>query len=241
MQNIPERDFLPGNRSYDNSILNVELLIIIWPVGRWTYSIMVTQKGEIRRNQLISCALSLLSKKSPNEISLQMIAENADIPVSSAYHFFKNASDIFQACATRFGAEFIEALTCDYPEEKIHRWQDLYRIAVDRAVDIYNRTPAYCELILGPHSPASIKLRDRKNDAEMGIRFVDVIDRYFVVFRQPDIEEKMFYSIEIVDLFLSLSFTYHHALVPEIIEEAKDAGLAYMERYLPPILPKRNP
>ncbi len=200
---------------------------------------MATKRGQERKAQLINSALKLLENTTLDKISLQLIAECADIPVSSAYHFFKNSNDVFHACAKKFGTELIETLAGDYPAEHRQCWQDVYRTAVDRAVMLYNEMPAYCELILGPNTPASIKFSDRANDAELGAHFIDVLDRYFVVFRPPEISNRMFYSIEIVDLFLSLSYAYHNRLMPEIVEEAKEAGLAYLERYIPPILPKR--
>ena len=199
----------------------------------------LTPKGAARQERLVNAALVLLNKFPLEKISLQQIAEAANIPASSSYHFFANAQEVFSVLARRFGAELIEAIAAPYPPELTTSWQQLYGAAVDQAVNIYHRTPAYCKLILGPNTTPAIKLSDRQNDALLGAEFVNVLDRYFELYKPPGLKEKVFYSIEIVDLFLCLSYTYNQKLETSMIEEAKGAAIAYLERYLPLVLPKR--
>lgn len=200
----------------------------------------LSPKGALRRELLLQAALDQLSTFPLESISLQQIAEAAGIPASSSYHFFGNAYDVFRVLAERFGTSLIESLTAPYPHESRTTWQQLYRTAVERGVAIYRGTPAYCQLILSPHTPPTIKLSDRKNDARLGKAFADVLDRYFVLYRPPGIEVKIFYSIEIVDLFLSFSYMYHQKLEDHMVEEGKVAAIAYLERYIPHILQPRS-
>jgi AcrR family transcriptional regulator len=200
----------------------------------------LTPKGAARRELLVNAALVLLDNFPLEKISLQQIADATNIPASSSYHFFANAHEVFSVLARRFGAKLIEAITAPYPPELTTSWQQLYGAAVDRGVNVYHKTPAYCKLILCPNTPPAIKLSDRKNDALLGAEFVNVLDRYFELYKPPGIEERIFYSIEIVDLFLCLSYTYNQKLETSMIEEAKGAAIAYLERYLPLVLPKRQ-
>ena len=200
---------------------------------------MLYKKGAARRNLLIDAALSLLAKHPLETISLHHIAKAAKVPSGSAYHFFANAQEVFMALSKRFGLELIEAVIAPYPPEHTGSWQQLYGAAVDRAVNIYRRTPAYCPLILGPHSPPALKLSDRENDAELGRRFTQILKLHFDLPDLPDLPQKVFYSIEIVDLLLSLSFIYHQTLKQDMIEEGKLAAIAYLEQYLPDTLPHR--
>ena len=198
-------------------------------------------KGITRRKILIDAAASLLAERPIETISLHHIAKKARIPPGSAYHFFANAQEVFMALAERFGQELIEAIIAPYPPNHTNSWQQLYGAAVDRGVDIYRQTPAYCILILGPNSPPTLKFSDRKNDVEIGKLFTQILELHFDLPDLPNLPEKVFYSIEIVDLLLSLSFIYHQTLKHEMIEEGKLAAIAYLKHYLPDTLPHRIP
>ena len=197
---------------------------------------MLYEKGIARRKLLLDTTLSLLRERSLETISLHQIAKVAGIPSSSAYHFFSGMQDILTALVERFGEEIIEVITAPYPPETRKSWQHLYAAAVDRAVSIYQKTPAYCALILSPHSPPALKLSDRENDMALGILFVQILQQHFTLPDIPAFTEKLFYSIEIVDLFFSLSYMYHQQLTDEMIAEAKKAAIAYLEEYLPETL-----
>lgn len=199
-----------------------------------------TTKGLARKELLIDAALRLLHDKQPSEVSLQQVAEEARVPASSAYHFFSNSQEVWAACAERFGLKLLEAIASDYPEDCLGSWQELFSSAVDRGVAIYEANPVFCKIILGPHTPPEVKLSDRDNDAQTGAAFVETMERYFTVFKHPDLNEKMFYAIEIIDLFLSLSYIRHQALVPEMVQEGKSAAISYLELYLPKNLPSKK-
>lgn len=196
-------------------------------------------RGAARRERLIDAAHAMLNEHPLESLSLAQIAQTAGIPTSSAYHFFGNVQGVFSALAERFGRELIEALTAPYTGAATDSWMALYAEAIDRAVALYRASPAYRQLILGPYTPPAIKLSDRDNDLELGVRFLRVIDQHFVLPEIPGLAEKVFYSIEIVDLLLSLSCIRGGKIQPQMVREAKEAGTAYLERYLPRILQRR--
>jgi AcrR family transcriptional regulator len=198
------------------------------------------KKGKKRREQLIDAALTLLNSQKLETLSMHMIAREAKIPPGSAYHFFANSQEIFMALAERFGTLVNKNITESYSVSETVSWQKVYSTAVDRAVNIYNHTPAYCQLILGPYSPPAIKLSDRDNDEQLGALFANVLYKYFEIPDIPDFNKIVFHSIEIVDLFLSLSFIYHQKLVKDMIDEGKIAAIAYLEYYLPDRIPRNN-
>jgi len=198
-------------------------------------------KGRARRERLIDAAMKLLGEHPFEAISMRHIADEAGIPPGSSYHFFSNAQEVFAALAERFGEDLIDRLTAPYRAEQTGSWQQLYCSAVDRAVQIYLENPAYIRLILGAQTPPAIKLSDRENDRKLGALFVGVLDRHFVLPKIRDFDEKVFFSIEIVDLLLSLSFIHHGELKGNMIEEGKTAATAYLERFLPVEIPRRDP
>jgi AcrR family transcriptional regulator len=201
---------------------------------------MLYKKGKARREQLIDAALSLLDNQELKTISMHRIAKEAKIPAGSAYHFFANSQEVFAALAERFGTLLNKTITAPYSKHETSSWQYLYTTAIDRAVRIYINTPAYCQIILGPYTPPAIKLSDRENDEQLGGLFASVLYQYFKIPYIPDFSKKVFHSIEIVDLFLSLSFIYHQKLVTNMIDEAKIAAIAYLGYYLPDRIPRKN-
>jgi len=198
------------------------------------------KKGKERREQLIDATLKLLNSQKLETISMHMIAKEAKIPSSSAYHFFANSQEIFIVLAERFGFLVNKNISKSYSTSETGSWQKVYSTAVDRAVNIYTHTPAYCQLILGPYSPPVIKLSDRENDEQLGALFANVLNQYFEIPDIPDFNKIVFHSIEIVDLFLSLSFIYHQKLVKNMIDEGKIAAIAYLGHYLPDSIPPNN-
>ena len=197
-------------------------------------------KGVARRKLLLDTALELLGRFSLETITLRQVAAAAKVPPSSVYHFFGNIEKLFIDLAKCFGDELVESVIVPYSSDETGSWQQLYSAAIDRGVGVYLRTPAYCQLILSPHSPPVIKLSDRKNDAELATLFAGVMGQHFKLPGLQDLIYKLYCSIEIVDLFLSLSFIHQQKIVPDMVEEAKFAAIAYLGRYLPDSLPQRS-
>lgn len=197
-------------------------------------------KGNKRREELISAAVGLLDTLPVDEISLAQIATEAGIPTAAAYQMFSNAHDVFSATAKRFGRRLLEAICGEYQTEYVGSWQELYAEAVDRGVEVYRTTPAYCQLILGPRTPPAVKVSDRENDAKIGVAFASVLERYFDLPDVPLFAERVFYSIEIVDMFLTLSFIHNGRITDHATNEAKTAAIAYLERYLGKSVPRRS-
>lgn len=198
-------------------------------------------KGEERRAQLIDASARLLEHEGLSSISMHQIAEEAGIPPGSAYHFFDNASAAFAALADRFGDELIGRVVAPYPEDERPDWQSLFRHAVYRGAKLYRENPVYCSLILGPGTTPAIKYADRENDFSLGAKFANLMDGYFLLPEIEHREERFFYAIEIVDLFLSLSMMRYGEIRANMIDEACDAATAYLGRFIPTVLVPRVP
>ena len=121
-----------------------------------------TQKrGEERRQRLLDSAASLLARREIAEISLEDIARNADIPVTSAYHFYPDKHRLLTALAARYGEAFEQIVVKPLPAAQIGRWEDVIERLIDRAVRYYRDNPAARKLLIDGKSPSDIKLADR--------------------------------------------------------------------------------
>jgi AcrR family transcriptional regulator len=197
-------------------------------------------KGLERRKQLLAAASGLLKVSPLDKISLKDIAAEAGIPVGSAYHFYTNANDVFIELAQQFSETLADALSEPYTGECTASWQALFSEAVRRAVRIYRGQPAYAQLIIGSKAPPEIKLADRDSDAKVGRLFEEIISRHFAYTPFPSHDEVFFHSVEIVDLFLTLSVIKHDKITDQMAAEAEIAALAYLREYMPARLPPRQ-
>jgi len=69
-----------------------------------------TQKrGRERRKLLLKATYELLCVRPVEDVSFRDIADRADVPEGSAYHFFANRFDVFSALAKELSDQFIEA------------------------------------------------------------------------------------------------------------------------------------
>ena len=196
-------------------------------------------KGAERRALLLDTAERLLRVQELDDLSLKDIAEAADVPVSSAYHFFANVHEVYVALAQRFQVALYERLSAPYGNAEARSWQELFDAAVDRAVHLYEAQPAYRQLIIGAKAPPEIKLADRAHDERVGQLVIDVFRRHFALQETEGLKDSFFYATEIVDLMFSLSVIREGAITPLMAKEAKKAGRAYLSLYLPEQLPAR--
>ena len=57
------------------------------------------KRGRERRKLLLKAAYELLDARPVEDVSFRDIADQADVPEGSAYHFFANRFDLFSALA----------------------------------------------------------------------------------------------------------------------------------------------
>ena len=197
-------------------------------------------KGITRREILVDTAAGLLETHAVNDISLKLIADTAGIAVGSAYHFFANSTEVFAELARRFGRELAALVAAPFDDDEASSWQSMWCTDIDRAVELYEKKPAYAKLIIGEQAPPEIKLSDRENDEQIGELFVEIIRRKFEFQDFPDRNKIFFIAVEIVDLILSLSMIRSGRISEDMADEAKRASIAYLRTYLPETLPERT-
>jgi AcrR family transcriptional regulator len=195
-----------------------------------------TQKrGEERRQRLLDSAASLLARREIAGISLEEIARNADIPVTSAYHFYADKHRLLAALAARYGEAFEQIVMKPLPAAQIRRWQDVVERLIDRAVRYYKENPAARKLLIDGKSPSDIKLADRLHDRKIGTLLAAAIERHFVL---PDFAERadvFYHAVEIVDVLLQVSVIRHGRITPAMVRHVKVACLAYLREFLDPL------
>lgn len=197
-------------------------------------------RGVERRERITAAAKSLLTRKSLDDITYNEIAENADVPAGSAYHFFPNVNSIYAAIAKEFLRRYVDSVASPSEETQFDTWQDVIHQQIENGARQFQSDPAAMKIIIGGKTPAEIKHWDRENDQRLAEVIEQSIRRHFILPTIPNATQVFFHYVEIVDLFFSLSVLEHGTITEHMIREAQIAGCSYLANYIPNMLPNVN-
>lgn len=190
-------------------------------------------RGRARRAELLAAARAALADDSLDQISMAAIAERAGIPLSSAYHFFGDVSELWKELARTIAAQQASE---DLDLPRFSRWEDLIRASLIHHRGAFNADPAARKLMLGPHTPPDIKNAGCKEDFRFGTALWTAVRSQFVLPELADSRELFFKALLIADVFYSLSVAEHDFVTEEAQDEAILAMTSYLRVYLPPQL-----
>jgi len=188
--------------------------------------------GRERRQRLLRAAYDLLCEYPVEDISFLDIAKRADVPEGSAYHFFANRFDIFSALAKSLSDLFITAHQVPVPRSRLKNWKSLAGHLVDVGAKLYAENPPARQLLIGGKTPPEVKQADRINDRAVGNVMYDVFASHFDIPDTNRMRDAFYYFIEITDLIFTLSVIENGAITPNMLDEAKRAGAAYLGTYI---------
>ena len=187
--------------------------------------------GRKLKKALLDATFDLLCEKAIEDISFRDIAARAEVPEGSAYHFFANRFDVFSALAYSLNEEFSKAHASPVPPEKRQTWERLAEHMVDIGAEIYAKSPPARQLFIGGKTPPDVKQADRINDRDVGDAMHGSFSRYYDIPDTDQMRSAFYYFIEITDLMFTLSIVEHGEITPEMLQEAKRAGVAYLKTY----------
>lgn len=195
-------------------------------------------RGRARRQALLLAVRSMLETRALNEIELSDVAAVAEIPKSSAYHFFGDIHHLYAELATVEDEELNAVLAQPLPQ--LQSWEEIVSALVDRAARYFRSNPSAQQLMFGQATPPDIKRSSRKADVAHGAVFEDQIERQYVLPELPGRDRIFFRAVEAIDLMFGLSLIEEGSLTDEMIGEAKAIACAYLGVRIPRILPARE-
>jgi len=200
----------------------------------------VQSRGVARREALIKAAIDLLETEDPQDISFRQIAQKADVPEGSAYHFYANKYDLFAAVASEMSQIFLKAQSKSIKRKPIKTWHDIVDVLIERGAEIYRQNTVARVLLIGSTVPPEIKQVDQDNNLEIADVMKDRFEEYFALPGIPSFERKLFYFIEMTDLLFSINLRETGSIQDDISEEAKRVGKGYLSTYLPAVLTPKS-
>ncbi|MBX8557321.1 TetR/AcrR family transcriptional regulator [Pseudomonas cichorii] len=196
-------------------------------------------RSQARIDSILDAARTLLATEGVASLSIYSVAERAEIPPSSVYHFFASVPALLEALTADIHAAFRASLQAPIDHDQLKDWRDLSRQVELRMLNIYNADAAARQLILAQHGLTEVNQADRQHDIELGHLMLEVFNRHFPVPTLPDDVDVFALAMELGDRVYARSMQLHDQITPRMAEEGMRVFDAYLGLYLPPSLPKR--
>ncbi|MBC3420839.1 TetR/AcrR family transcriptional regulator [Pseudomonas sp. L7] len=196
--------------------------------------------SQARIEAILAAARELLAGEGVAGLSIYSVAERAQIPPSSVYHFFASVPALLEALTADVHRAFREALSAPIDSHAFSTWQGLSRLVEQRMLDIYNQDTAARQLILAQHGLSEVVQADRQHDMELGDLLHKLFDRHFLLPVMPGDVDVFALAMELSDRVYARSIQLHEQITPRMAEEGMRVFEAYLGLYLPPFLAKRT-
>lgn len=196
--------------------------------------------SQVRIAAILEATRALLAENGTAGLSIYVVAERADMPPSSVYHFFPSVPALLQALTAEVHAAFRACLETPIDHAALGDWRDLSRIVEERMLAVYANDAAARQLILASHGLAEVTLADRQHDVQLGNSMRALFDRHFHLPELPEDIEVFSLAMELSDRVYALSVQRFGQVEPRLAEEGRRVFDAYLGLYLPPYLPKRR-
>ncbi|MNF44436.1 Bacterial regulatory protein, tetR family [compost metagenome] len=197
-------------------------------------------RSQARIDSILDAARTLLASEGVASLSIYSVAERAQIPPSSVYHFFASVPALLEALTADVHRAFRECLLAPIEHASLNQWHDLSRLVEQRMLMIYNQDAAARQLILAQHGLSEVTQADRQHDIELGALMHQVFDQHFQLPTLPADVDVFALAMELGDRVYARSVQLHGRITPRMAEEGMRVFDAYLGLYLPPFLPKRE-
>lgn len=195
--------------------------------------------SQARIDAILAAARELLPEHGVAGLSIYSVAERAQIPPSSVYHFFASVPALLEALTGDVHRAFREALRAPIDSSALHGWHDLSRLIEQRMLAIYHDDAAARQLILAQHGLSEVTQADRQHDMELGELMHKLFDQHFQLPALPTDVDVFALAMELSDRVYARSVQLHEQITPRMAEEGKRVFEAYLGLYLPPYLARR--
>jgi AcrR family transcriptional regulator len=195
--------------------------------------------SQLRIAGILDAARALLAEQGVANLSIYSVAERAEMPPSSVYHFFSSVPAILEALTADVHAAFRACLQQPIAHDSLRHWSDLSRLVEERMLSIYAADNAARQLILAQHGLTEVTQADRQHDIELGRLMHALFERHFELPVLPDDIDVFALAMELGDRVYARSVQLHGEITPRLAEEGMRVFDAYLGLYLPPYLPKR--
>ncbi|WP_312933834.1 TetR/AcrR family transcriptional regulator [Pseudomonas sp.] len=195
--------------------------------------------SQARIEAILAAARALLPEHGVAGLSIYSVAERAQIPPSSVYHFFASVPALLEALTADIHHAFRAALQAPVDSSTLRTWHDLARLVEQRTQAIYREDAAARQLILAQHGLNEVTRADRQHDLELDSLMRALFDQHFHLPALPEDVDVFALAMALSDRVYARSVQLHDSITPRMAEEGMRVFEAYLGLYLPAYLAKR--
>jgi TetR/AcrR family transcriptional regulator, fatty acid metabolism regulator protein len=140
---------------------------------------MLSMKGELRKNQIITCATKLFAKNGYYNTHVETILKEAKIGKGTFYLYFKNKEELFISILVNFLDEWEQAAQVPLSELAQKNLLGYYKALVARSLKFFKEHEDLCNLYL--------KIGPSVN--ELHVSFVDIFEHKMVQYVTDDLRK----------------------------------------------------
>lgn len=196
-------------------------------------------RSQARIDSILDAARTLLASEGVASLSIYSVAERAQIPPSSVYHFFASVPALLEALTADVHRAFRACLQAPIEPTRLNIWHDLSQLVEQRMLSIYNDDAAARQLILAQHGLSEVTQADRQHDIELGDLMHKLFEQHFQLPVLPNDVDVFALAMELGDRVYARSIQLYGQITPRMAEEGMRVFDAYLGLYLPPFLPRR--
>lgn len=194
--------------------------------------------SQARIAAILAAARDLLPEQGVAGLSIYSVAERAQIPPSSVYHFFASVPALLEALTGDIHHAFRQTLLAPIDSSALHTWHDLARILEQRMLAVYHHDAAARQLILAQHGLNEVSQADRQHDVELDRLMHQLFDQHFHLPALPEDVDVFALALALSDRVYARSIQQHEVITPRMAEEGMRVFEAYLGIYLPAYLQK---
>lgn len=161
-------------------------------------------------------------------VSLNAIAESAQVPVASVYHFFPVPEAALAALAERYTELAAIEVMSNHSIEKDRNWQGVVNSIFSRGQVFFGKYPAAKKLRYAPHQSASARHILLESNWGLAAVIEQELARLFKLPMKASLIDDLAYAIAISDALWSLSIALHGEVTDELALEAERAVTAFL-------------
>lgn len=198
------------------------------------------KRGVKRREALLNSALQLLSEAPFDDITYQRIADGADVPLASCYHFYRSKLDLVRNLADELTQRYLEKVFDESNYADSATWRDCVATHVKNTVTYHNRSPAELQIFFSGDVPLKLRQDALNREKIIGHRLLELIDARFEIPSIEGLDAIFFRAVEIGRTVLALDFQETGRLDDASAIEAERAMTGYLANYLPSVVSRRT-
>ena len=188
--------------------------------------------GRATYERILDCLDEMLRQSGGTSVSLKDLAQSAQVPVASVYHFFPDPDAALAGLVERYIRSFHEAQRIEVAHFPLTTWQALLSLASARSRKVYEAHPVALRLLLGPNQCASVRKLNLESMWQMAENLHAQVRQHFGLPVGVELSDKFANAIMISDSLWALSFVLHGKITDEFAIEAERAASAYLTKYL---------